>query len=91
MSKRQRAQQLTRLYFELSGASERSQAMALLYARSGWEESGLSLIEYASAVCGAVLRAPDGCMCSHLTHEFAANAMKCPDFDERGGCRECPF
>ena len=52
----------------------------------------LTLLEWASAVCGASMQARDGHRCNHYPDEYAANAMQCPESDPtRGECCECPF
>lgn len=55
-----------------------------------------SLNEWANLLntnrfAGVDMHAPDGRHCSHLPEEYAANAFRCPDSNERGECNACPF
>lgn len=83
---------LGRLRNRLLDAGSVWESLALGESAGGWLDSGLTLEEWASAVCGATcIPVRTGSWCAHLPHEIAANAMMCPDSDSDGDCNACPF
>lgn len=92
MSRWERRTRLTRLRQQLMHDDSLNEWANLLNTnRYHWKQSGLSAEEYASAIAGVDMHAPDGRHCSHLPEEYAANAFRCPDSNERGECNACPF
>lgn len=90
---RSRHQRFKRLVHELAKSGEMAAWSCLGFSRVGYlYRTDLTLLEWASAVCGAPMVARDGNRCNHYPDEYAANAMQCPESDpNRGDCCECPF